>query len=240
MGWILLLLLLLAAPARAQGADAAPPQPDDGVYRWPLWLDATHEWRVQSGSGWNNTELHLSAGFDELMGRRDRQLHSHRMLWAARFDAGYGHRTAGRRVAVLAGYVFGLDDGAESSGGDFPNLAREGFPFQRSSMASVVVGLGTGWMHSRGTQGSQGGAVQSQDTLRLEQFSYFSLFGFGFRQSAALNINLRDGPAREWEAGAWLVLGRPLLPFSLAVGYSYQATELAGGGGFSLRAGIHF
>lgn len=241
----LALLLLLAAPLLAQdppkpAAPAPAPAVDSDVYQWPLWLDATYEWRVQRGGGWQNADLLLTTGLDNLMGRRDQAWHAHKATFGARYEQGYGRHPNGQRAGVVWGYAFGHDDGSGSTMQDFPNLAREGFPFQRSSWFSVVGGVAAGWMHARATQGEQGRRVETQDALRLEQYSYFSFFGFGFRQQAALNFNLRDGPAMDWEAGAWLVIGRPLLPFSLSLGYVYLGLEHGGGGSFSLRAGVHF
>lgn len=233
-------MIAMAAPAVcAQSESTEVERPPEGL---PAFFDASYEWRDYRDHGSQSVEAMFRLPLDMLFGERDDwTLHLQKVGFAGGYLRSYGITPHAERAYLAAVYTVGIDESAR-----FADMSPDsdyqawGFPFQRSTAMGLSLNLAAGWMHSSGMQhGATVDSRASQDALRVENVVQLTGWYLGFRGQAALNVNLRDGPAVEWEAGFWFSVGEGILPLGIAVGYHYLGTQRAGGGSFSLRIGVH-
>lgn len=217
---LIVLLLCAAAPlVKAEG------------YQLPVMIDAGYQARLQNGRGWHGPEALLQFRFDKLFGNRDLALHH--LAVGGFWETGFGYEPNPARLAVMAGYGFGLDRGPTGGEMDISLTSTGAFPLTRSLMFNGHFQGMLGFISSRGTRGHDG-RLQSQDALRIEGRAALGIVAVELQTRMAFNFNLRDGRFIDSELSFGLEIGRPILPLGLRVAYTHHFMERAGGGGLQV------
>ena len=240
-------LVLAACAGKCTAQPPIPPDPPKEAERvhtvWskdgrmPLFLDFGYEWRSRGQHiVWNTGFFHIRPRLDDLI---DEDLSPHTFGLMARFERGYLTSPNPSRWFIGASYTFGLDQNL--SGGIGSSPFGEAFPFTRTATLGLSGTTVFGYLYSEATQDAgKASGVSTQDALRLEHWDQLGLWLVRLEIGGAVNLNLRESPLFEWEFFFRAVVGRPYLPFGIALGYRYLSTERAGGDFFTLGLDVAF
>lgn len=237
-----MLLIVLALCATACAGESVPePDPDapgrTKPFRLPVLIDASYNWRVQPAQGWHGVDGMLRLRLDDLwLG----QGAYHQVALAGFFESGYAYDPNPTRAAVMLGYGWGKDFFDLADGNEWALVSTDGsFPLSRASTFAYGVQMLGGLHTSTATRGEDN-MPRSADAMRVEVRGSAGALPMQLETRIAVHFNLRDGRFLDGEFYTGVVLGRPMLPFGIRMGWSYLFTERGGGGFFVLGVVVAF